>query len=201
MKTKCIKVATLATTLITFGSLAGRANGALVIDFGIGTYIDSDPAVVSGFNFYYTNGGVGAVADVESLRSEIGNGTSFITTRDINDGEPSISMTPVNGGTFSLLSFDAADFNLGVSGRTVEVVGFSRNGVTVRQSFSLVADTFTTFHLPPTFTNLILVEFNNSGAGGVGFSLDNVEVIPEPSSALLFGLGALGFVARRKRTA
>jgi hypothetical protein len=55
--------------------------------------------------------------------------------------------------------------------------------------------------LPTTLINNISATWNGNSAGGPGdgsFTIDRVVAIPEPSSVLLLGLSALGFI-RRKR--
>jgi hypothetical protein len=49
--------------------------------------------------------------------------------------------------------------------------------------------------------NGVVLSVNNANSNGSGFEDVSVSVIPEPSSTLLVGLGAICVVARRKRSA
>ena len=50
-----------------------------------------------------------------------------------------------------------------------------------------------------TLTSFAVTWDSTGGAGGNSITVDNVSLVPEPSSALLLGLAGLGFISRRRR--
>lgn len=83
----------------------------------------------------------------------------------------------------------AGDFDVSVN-TTVPVGGFDIKPTTtdwIQQSFTFVANS--TSH---TLT------ISNQDTSGVGFMVDNFSVVPEPSAALLGGLGMLALLRRRR---
>ena len=123
-----------------------------------------------------------------------------------------VSLTANSGAPFSLLSLDAANINIGflTPGESLVVTGNLMSGGTVVQALPLVLDTFTTFGLGAQFTNLASVTFAGSLAGlSTNIALDNIVLatgtgaisVPEPSTALLLGVGllTLGFSRRQRR--
>lgn len=139
------------------------------------------------------------------------NGTQYIGL------DPSIIvMTSINGGAFSLMSFDAAE-GFVISGSLhpntaskLEIEGSLVGGGTVTDVVDFdgsndgtgIGVDFESFALPGTFVNLTSVTFrglNTSGDPAI-FSLDNIEVsaVPLPPAAWLLGSSLLG-LARFKR--
>ncbi len=135
------------------------------------------------------------------------------------DGKP-ITMALTAGGSFTLNSFDGAEFTLlpnadFPNANLINVLGNLTLGGTVTASFQLdglkdgpggIPD-FQTFVLPPSFTGLSSVVFSGalvSGAPG-GLSLDNIvvnESVPEGGATLALlgmGLSVLGFKKRAVR--
>jgi hypothetical protein len=161
------------------------------------------------------------------------NGTRFIASgpEDVTTGGPvnaGIRMTPANGGTFGLISFDVAEGlvndNDPFGARNadfISVTGFLQGGGMSGVSFPLDTgleevveillgdpEDFQHFDLDPLLfgQDLVAVEFRGgvfSGVDAPNFSLDNIKVtatIPEPSTLALFGLGLAGLVVYgRKR--
>lgn len=201
MKLKHTKVATLAATLITFGSLAGGANGAILInDEGGGTY----QAVINPITISITNtvGDVGFLVFEDYFTSNSTSSGNAINPTNMTisiNGGPAVNLSQSSftgkiSSTFS--SFDQNDlffdFNNGASrqsliaGDIVEIGGDFR--------FSGISDGVAS---SATSVTAYLVNGSSSIAGSTTV---NISSVPEPSSALLLGLGALGIVARRKGT-
>ncbi|MEM0966082.1 MAG: PEP-CTERM sorting domain-containing protein [Verrucomicrobiota bacterium] len=199
---KHTQVATLAATLIAYGSLAGGAHGGILMtisDDGInltlratGSFdvtnatsigtgsLGTDAAVAPTLNAFGFNAGLDGVRYAASF-SGILSGTS--------DVFPSSSLTtniPV------WVDFDGTESNPSprfaapageLSGTVDETAIF--NGTTIASLGLVVGQSVT----------------GTWGSGGVDEQI-TITVIPEPSSALLLGLGGLGFVVlRRRRTA
>ncbi|MDB4537781.1 hypothetical protein N9230_04110, partial [Akkermansiaceae bacterium] len=182
MKPKNRKVATLAATLITFGSLAGGANGALITFDGVSA--DTFPAAPyeeSGFTITATTG-FNAVLNGGVFSSNYFTYQGSTTTA-------TIALT--SGGAFNLESLD---------------LGLGQSAVGVSVDITLMGNLFgggsisTTFNNVSTVQNEVLVGWNNlasvtiSGTDDPGIDNINASAVPEPSSALLAGLGVLGLV-------
>jgi hypothetical protein len=106
-----------------------------------------------------------------------------------------------DGGTFDLLSMDAASFWTISSGRQFSVYGYPKAGSYVSQSFLLDATTnsLETLYFNDTFKNLSKIIFSSTYA-----QVDNIKLgVPSPISAVpLPGafwmlMGGLGWISRR----
>ena len=132
-----------------------------------------------------------------------------------NTGALSVART--DGGIFSLLSLDAAQaFARTGAELELHVLGMVLGGGIVEATFSAtpsVANSFTTFALPDTFNTLLSVQFFGTlitEDSTSNFALDNLVVmreaiatpptsVPEPMSAALFAVGAVGLRLTRRR--
>lgn len=209
------KVANLATTLITFGSLAGGANAATII--GASSVISNTGFFGNGLDLINQSGLSATYA------SGITNFSSFVattTSSSTNIGDGGVfggSSVATNIWTFDLGSeFNlegVAVFSLGSSpGRVTEYnVHFDSNsifsdGVTSSPALAVLiaghpSPTVSTFPSAPT--QFVHIESTNTERGiafhGLGEVFFSGTAVPEPSSALLLGLGALTISFRRRR--
>jgi hypothetical protein len=198
MKHTLKSVRALAATLITFGSLAGWANGALTIhvsDAGAGqtqfqlsgsataissNYLDNELWLHNQDWVSYPTGGVGYY--------------------DFTSGAFTITTTQ-NGTQNGTRIYYNANFGFGLD------VGGPESAISISTGDTVSwAGTFT---IQVDFSNWESAAYNNptfdifgNGSETVTFSesvLVTTSAVPEPSSALLFGLGALGLATRRRR--
>jgi hypothetical protein len=211
MKTKHRKKATLAATLITFGSLAGGASAASI------------------YSVQYTGVRGGALDGGTVLVStSISDGDLWNTDILSNNGVPdhhgtvtaTVSGSSSADGIYSYTGGGLAGFNVntGGSGTLFSIantpidnkIQLSRGVDTLsfRYLFSLPSDAGIIIGQPVLDSQLFevasgsgLLEFNGSESPFANVASLGAATVPEPSSALLIGLGALGFLARRKRTA
>ena len=224
MKYTLKSVRTIAATLITFGSLAGGANAAAVVysptsvirnDFGeysstyqIESTINQD-ALSPGSNF--VSGTTDYATYIASSPTHQGNNGSGLAWFGIN-----------NAPTAGFI-----DFDLG-SNFTIESLAFFSNpkrGFTTITVFTANEPTFSLSANVGNFAPFVNgdgatsapvqdIDLTDSVARYVRFSIDDgysttipsmgevafgVSSIPEPSSALLLGLGALSIAAIRRR--
>lgn len=214
MKLKHNKVATLTATLITFGSLAGRANAALVLNpVGLQAVSVSTTSDLGGSNLVnntinstaYTTE-VTSWADITILAYDGGGSNGHHTSFGASSGSITLDMGGsfvmdrarldwMNGGSnnnygdFTILISDDASFgtsnlaftNTGNPNSDFELIDFTDGfeGQFVRLNWTSIKGNF----------------------GGLSEIIIGGEVaaVPEPSSAILLGLGALSIVARRRR--
>jgi hypothetical protein len=180
-------VRALAATLITFGSLAGGADAATVIDYtgsnnsGLTTYDEN------GYNVTQTNSGT---FDLDT--------TFGIVTATSPASE--ISLTNILGDSFTLNSLSMGSFNL----VPVSYQGYLNGVLQATDSFTNTigggaSQNFSTVNLAGITVDEIRFTINQSTGANQVIQTFNVSTIPEPSSALLLGLGALGMIARRTR--
>lgn len=211
--TRTLKI--LSVVMLVFR--AGISYGQ-VIDFqgvaptgsGSGGYIEISPYFEDGFILFgYSSGIVDYSAENVILSS---------TTPNINSNGSDvfgwcgecvglqIVLLPDSAGSFRLQSLHATDLLFTDESITppgdLLVEGFFADGSSVGTTLNL-SDTWTTFTLPASFTNLVGVTFSASAAGVRNLGIDNivVEAIPVPAAIWLFvsGLICLIGVARREK--
>ena len=214
MNNKLKSVRTLAATLITFGSLAGGANAAITIDINRA----SGAVVVSGQltlfdvtgtsntkefrlpdadgNWNYGTYGSGAVSAPPS--------TNPTLQFSFPSGSVTWSIMDVSNSNTQLLSGALEELSLWVSPSLIGALegsldsGAYDSSVDAGDLFSVNGGFTAT---PAQITQLSILP---DGAHAVPYNGDqlilNLTSIPEPSSALLLGLGALSLGARRRRT-
>ncbi len=149
------------------------------------------------------------------------NGTTYLgihdddfnndTTHEVNI----LTMSPVGGGTCSLLSLDVAEWlvNATEHASTVVVTGVGGTNPSLTITLDNIADgsgalvDFQTVLFGPSWTGLTAVTFDGEGPGASGtnqsgFALDNINAnvaVPEPTTPLLFGIGLAAVLARSRR--
>ena len=160
-----------------------------------------NPEFQDGFVFNFDAQGWGIFTD-----PFIGGGAPWVhngTTRLVASGDRSatafVDFSRTDAAHFSLNEIDAATMFPGFSGR-IEVIGTLGAGGTV-SSFFDVFDSFGTYALPATFTDLVSVRVRDTFSGNFraepGFSIDNIvfngSSVPEPSNLIILCVGAIGF--------
>mgnify|MGYP000014664951 CR=1 FL=1 len=198
-------MATLTATLITFGSLVGGANAAITVS-GLFSDGSADISITQDITYTVTVGGVftGLVLD-EWLTYDGSQQTSGLVDSNRNSYSVEISINGminqlVNGWSFvenhGLAAFNDLTINDGYfAASTMRPTLMVGDTITIRAS-TWDVDSISGFNQASVGTfsgDTFLISSN-------GTRLTNIVAVPEPSASLLLGLGALGLVARRKRT-
>ncbi|MEP7100330.1 MAG: PEP-CTERM sorting domain-containing protein [Burkholderiales bacterium] len=209
MSLNVIKLASVAAAL---AALSFGAQAQSVVDFEdvAGYAFLANSSIVSdGFSVAHT----GSFAQVLDAGQTAFSGDG--TTRLISFNTSTITLSTVGGASFGATGFDGGESWI-LSGSPhywatqILVVGALATGGTTSQTFDLdlIKDPITGmqhFALNSSFQNLNSLSFSGIG-GNPEFSIDNVATtapVPEPETyaLMLAGLGALGFVARRRQRA
>lgn len=223
MKLKHTKVATLAATLITFGSLVGGANAAITASFtGSVNPISSpdfqtnlsplpeassvsSPQIIDGFVFTQVNGDINNIYTNHDPGGQTGGRSWYPDGGDF--GYTEISHT--NGNKSSeFAAFVGSGFSGAPMFLAYEVVnngGVIASGVLSGHTrsyswFSISGDSgeqFDTIRFRDSYTSVMTVTDGTNNA----LSIDQVSIsiVPEPSSTALLGLGGIALMLRRRR--
>lgn len=192
------KLTSLATILITFASLAGGANAAITV-----TNISGDDylADIGTLNFTVTTAGVFRVLTVEDYY--VGPNTDRISTPlmsnitySLNGSAPvSIDLIANSGSYGSTIGvWDPNDFLFATASGISVSMGdqISLSGTFTFNASGLTSPVANPGDLVSTLAEVDLTTVLSNGT---------VSSVPEASSALLLGIGALGIISRRKRIA
>jgi len=179
-------------------------------NFGVSQQGQFTLTVAHGHYYSATNPNTWATSDVGGTASDW----------FLHDSDLPLHIEEVSGNAFSIVSFDAGEWfgpwagnptHVSTTGNPIEVTGFLSGGGTITTTFvsdDVASDgfgpnvDFQTFFFGPEWTNLIAVEFlvppPDDDVRQFGYDNIVVNVVPEPSTAVLVGLGLAGLAARRR---
>lgn len=202
MKLKHTKMASLIATLITFGSLAGAANGALV--FTVVNFTEDNLTITMpvGSDTLF---GAGASRDLFLIATVPAQASSWVVNTSFNaSGSGSIGMRNLDLEAFIIYN------NLNAGGVPIDIVRLSVSDVlnpgdTVTSAVTASWSGDNIFNPSAVDSFTLVWDTSNFGSsypfGFVQSSAPSAPSVPEPSLTILSGLGALGLAARRKRNA
>jgi hypothetical protein len=99
-----------------------------------------------------------------------------------------------SGASFGLASVDLAGYSTLRPERVVPFYGYRADGSVVHIEFFVSGIEFQTYSFGPEFSNLLRVEIPTAG-----WSLDNLVIVPEPTTNALLMLGAFAFIFLRMK--
>lgn len=200
MKTTLTK---LAATAITLAALTEGANATIMVNFSGGNNSPLTVTFPEAIKFELTkNFSNTAMIGIDLGQTpNWGFGSSVGATANFTVKEQEnmlFSGTSPNWSPYSNIGvgFEAAGF-FAISG--IRVFGGSAGGsVTLAENFSITTNTNESLATPTSGNyNVYIIDSNLA----LQTSAATVAPVPEPSSALLLGLGSLSLLARRKRKA
>lgn len=165
-----------ATVTVTFDSLVAP------------TYLGNGDSVTdSGFTFTSNSGAYNYLWDGSATNS---NGTNNLVSSGFFGAGPGFTITKVGGGSFKLVSFDAA-----ISFYSTQTTATLTAGSAVVN----YTPTLTTYTVNQTGSSITI----SNGLTDGYWTIDNVvfgSAVPEPASwsMLITGFGLIGFAARRR---
>lgn len=184
--------------VIDFNSLATTTNNPTV---AVGQpYVEDGFSLItrSGVSFTYGGGTIYATTD----KNPNWTGTPGVYSGYIYQYGSAFVLERVGGGTFDLVSMDAASFYTGGAGNYFSVYGYRAAGGYVNQNFTLDGTTKTleTLTFNDSFKGLNKIIFSSVYAQVDNINL-SVAAVPEPETyaMLLAGLGLIAGIANRKR--
>ncbi len=163
-------------------------------------------ADISGWTLYAPGGG-GANAGTAWLMGDNTYGAPSNGTYQVNvEGGPDWWLAaPITGltiGNTYTVKFDARKRDSGGSGTFDVFVNSTISLTGATGGFDVTASSTTweqkSFSFVAAAETFYLTIANTDNPGGTGFMVDNFSVVPEPSAALLGGLGMLALLRRRR---
>ena len=188
MKQTLKSVRALAATLITLGSLAGGANAA-TLTFGNTELFPASGYTESGFI-------VTATTEFNAISDAADSGfSSHYFTYQGQGSTTTASIALISGESFD---FQSVDIGLGefanASFTDITFLGTLAGGGTLTTTFTNVS---AVQNVVLNWTGVTSVKV--SGSDDPAFDNVSVTAVPEPSSAIIAGLGLLSLAARRRR--
>lgn len=200
MKHKLKSMPALAALLITFGSIAGEANAAIVLsitELGDDLVITSSGSIdTSGFVFQNTNNTVDffrpATQQLISRENPIPSSMFVSSAFSVSVPIFGSSSGTLGDGLFSNTTGAMSGLGFGPSSLYLPIGYLSGSSLSGTAIF--VNQSFATMGLTSGLS--FVGTLNNTAAETVTVTIGQV---PETSQALLFGFGALGVMAHRRR--
>lgn len=186
-------------------SAATLAAHAVVIDFeglsgtNIGNYTTHGGTVdAQGFRFACMEfGSWNPISTSETTFSNYTGSTALFDNAD----SPSITLTKIGGGTFSLLSMDLANVYRQSSlpgSQTVSFTGTFADSSTIAQTFVTSASDALQASVFNGFTNVTKVEWKFEVGSYHQFDNVAIDAVPEPATVAVLTLGLVGAIRRRR---